>query len=136
MDAINKINKEYVEGKGKLSREGKVVGNSVVKVLSNFCMENSEFAQAVMQTKKTVCQCIESTVKGCGGAIADIDVYRKAASFYFEGATVHFNMVIDLGDGGFSNATAKVADNAPELISAPVTHSGKMLELSLDALFD
>ena len=35
-------------------------------------------------------------VKGVGNAISDLEVYRKAVQFYFEGADIRFEMKIDL----------------------------------------
>lgn len=85
-----------------------------------------EFAQAVGQSSRTAAECVESAVRGCGTSISDIEVYRKAVQFYFEGATVHFNMTIDLGDEGFSNAPEHSEQ-------APGTAPGG-LSLSLDDL--
>lgn len=101
----DKLDKEYEAA--KLSQKGKAVGPSVLNVLKDFCAQNSEFAQAIMQSDKTVKDCIEYTVGKVGNSISDIEVYRKAVSFYFSGATVHFNMTIDLGDNGFSNTGNK-----------------------------
>lgn len=102
--AINRLNSEYKACK-VLSRKGAAVGDAVLAALTDFCEQNSEFAQAVVQMSKdkTIKDCIESTVKGTGNAVSDIEVYKKAVQFYFPGADIHFDMRIDLGDGGFSN---------------------------------
>lgn len=124
--AIKKLDAEFKACK-KLSVRGKLVGAAVLDALKTFCRQNTEFAQAVVQTDKNIGDCIESTVKGCGGAISDIEVYRKAVQFYFPGSDIRFSMTIDLGDGGFSNVSADpVLDNA-----APAK---KGLSLSLDEL--
>ena len=34
--------------------------------------------------------------KGVGGSISDLEAYRRAVSFYFDGAKVKFQMVIEL----------------------------------------
>ncbi len=121
--AIKKLNKEYADCK-KLSRCGEVVAESVKNTLIEFCRQNEEFAQAVVQNDKPLKDCIEATVKGATGkGISDIEVYRRAAAFYFEGAEIHFTMTIDLGDGGFSN-------HAP----APEEPAKKGLKISLDDL--
>lgn len=119
--AINRLKKEYEDSKS-LSQKGKAVRAAVLEVLIKFCEENSEFAQAIVQTPedKTVNDCIESTVKGVGSSISDIEVYKKAVQFYFPGADIHFDMRIDLGDGGFSN------DGKPE----------NSMRLSLDEFLD
>ena len=125
MLAIEKIKKEYEAGKKKLSQKGKAVGQAVIKALTEFCRQNGEFAQAIEQSDKKVTECIEHTVKGCGNVISDLEVYRRAVDFYFKGATVEFQMVINLGDGGFSNV--------PE---ADETQTTGRLELKLDSLLD
>ena len=87
----------------KLSQKGGAVKNAVVSALIDFCKQNSEFAQAVEQSGKSVADCIEFTVEKAGNSISDLDVYKKAVEFYFPGATVKCQLTIDLGDGGFSN---------------------------------
>lgn len=117
--AVEKLNCEYKECKG-LSQKGNAVKDYVFEALTTFCKQNGEFSQAVFNKKENLKKCIEETVKSCGSSISDIDVYKKAVSFYFLGATVHFEMKIDLGDGGYSNIQAE----------------GKSLTVSLDNLFD
>ena len=119
------LREEYMANKKKLSRKGAVVAEPVVEALCEFCKQNSEFAQAVEQSGKKINDCIEYVVKDSGSALSDLEAYRRAVSFYFEGATVRFTMTVDLGDDGFSNAPA----TAP-LVDKPT--SG--LSLSLDDL--
>lgn len=114
--AITKLDSEYASA--KLSKKGSAVGKSVVETLKDFCVQNEEFSQAVVQGK-SVGECIEYTVKGAGSSISDIEVYRKAVEFYFPGATVNFKMTVYLGDQGFSNS--EPAEN---------------IDLSLDGLLD
>ncbi len=122
--AIKKLNKEYADCK-KLSKCGGVVAESVKNTLIEFCRQNEEFAQAVVQHDKPLKECIEATVKGANGkGISDVEVYRRAARFYFEGAEIHFTISIDLGDGGLSNDYS-----APE-----VPAKRKVLQISLDDL--
>ncbi len=125
MDIKEKLTNELKEA--KLSRKGKVVKDAVVEALISFAEQNSEFAQAIVQSEKPVADCIEYTVKCCGSAIADIEVYRRAAEFYFPTAKVKFNMTIDLGDDGFSN-------NQPEAAEPQEQKKATGLQLSLDDL--
>ncbi len=130
--AIEKLNK--LDEK-KLSPKGKAVGTYVVKVLTDFCRQNAEFAQAIVQSGKTVNDCVEAAVKGAGNSISDFDVYSKAAAFWFEGATVKFTMTLDLGDGGFSNTPESSEGlDTPDISGTADTH--KRLELALDDLLD
>ncbi len=125
--AITKLNAEFKAA--KFSKCGAVVSKPVLDALTQFCRQNSEFAQAVLQSDKNNKDCIESTVKGANGkGISDIEVYRRAVAFYFPGATVNFVMNIDLGDNGFSN-------NSDAPVPDVVQPSAKMgLSLSLDEL--
>lgn len=118
--AIDKLNEES-KNANHLSTRAKLVISSVHTTLQTFCEQNAEFAQAVVQTDKTLAECVEETVKNASQAISDIDVYRKAADFYFSGATVEFKMIIKLGDDGFSNEQTANENAKP-----------KELELSLD----
>ena len=126
--AIEKIRQEFKEAKG-LSNKGISVGQCVVDTLILFCQQNEEFAQAIVQSGKTVGACIEHTVHNCGSSISDIEVYRRAVEFYFSGATVRFEMVLDIGDGGFSNKR----ETPPAAAPSPTVR--KPLRLSLDDLF-
>ncbi len=79
--AIVKLNAEFDSAKN-LSRCGEVVAKPVLEALTQFCEQNSEFAQAVAQSSRTIKDCIESTVKGANGkGISDIEVYRRAVAF-------------------------------------------------------
>ena len=124
MEAVKKIKSELKNA--KLSQKGKAVKLAVADALILFCNQNSEFAQAVEQSDKTVADCIESTVKGAGQSISDLEVYKKAATFYFPGADVKFHMTIDLGDGGFSNNGDN--DTTPK--------KPEQMHISLDDLLD
>ena len=112
----------------KLTQKAGAVKSAVLKQLCSFAEQNKEFAQAIEQSDKTFDECLESTVNGCGIAPSDLEVYKKAVGFYFPGADIKCTMVIDLGDGGFSNE---------EVSSVPTEEhqSGKM-ELEFDSLLD
>ncbi len=127
MMAAEKIKSEL--SGARLSVKGRAVASSVEEALTLFCEQNAEFAQAVEQSGKTAAECVENAVMGCGSSISDIEVYRRAVQFYFEGATVHFNMTIDLGDEGFSN----VQPDKPGQIRTDSDKPGG-LSLSLDDL--
>ena len=118
-EAIAKLTDEF--GKAKLDKYGNVVGKPVLEALVAFCKQNSEFSQAVMQSDKTIGECISAATHGVTTALSDIETYRRAVNFYFPGAEIRFTMTIDLGDNGFSNAPAE-----------PPKSTG--LQLSLDEL--
>lgn len=108
----------------KLTKKGSAVSGAVTAALEDFCRQNREFEQAVLQGG-SLAECVEHTVKGCGNSISDIEVYRRAVEFYFPTAKIQMTMTLDLGDGGYSGE--------PE--DKPITVSSK-LELSLDDLLD
>ena len=94
--AISKITKELGEmGMGVGNKEN-MVKKHVADALIEFCKQDAEFAQAVMQTDKNLGECCTEIMKGCDNAISDIEVYRKAVQFYFPGAGIKFSMTIDL----------------------------------------
>lgn len=95
--AITKLKDEFNNIK-KLSRKGEVVSEPVLNALTAFCRQNSEFAQAIVQKEgKNLKDCVEYTVAEAEDAISDIDVYSRAAAYYFDGAKVSFTMSIDIG---------------------------------------
>lgn len=82
--------------KGCTSNKAKAILAAVVDALKVFAEQEAEFAQAIVQTDKTVCDCCEEMAKGIGSSISDIEVYRKAVEFYFAGADIIFEMKINL----------------------------------------
>ena len=93
----------YEQAETRLKEEyGKVTGqkegamkSAVRDALLEFCRQNEEFAQAVAQGGSFK-DCMAAVAKGVGGSISDLEAYRRAASFYFDGAKVQFHMTIQL----------------------------------------
>ena len=93
----------YEQAAARLKEEyGKVTGqkegamkSAVRDALLEFCRQNEEFAQAVAQGGSFK-DCMAAVAKGVGGSISDLEAYRRAASFYFDGAKVNFTMSIQL----------------------------------------
>lgn len=90
--AKERLEKEYKEVKGTKESAMKA---AVRDSLLEFCRQNEEFAQAVAQGG-TFPDCMKAVAKGVGSSISDLEAYRRAASFYFDGAKVKFQMVIQL----------------------------------------
>ena len=125
--AIAKINEEHM--KARLTSKGQAVAGCVIAQLEHFCEQEKEFAQAVVQSTKTVQECIESTVKGVGNAISDLEVYARAAQFYFPGSKVRYILTLDLiGDAAAPDITVTEGGKDEE-------PKKKSLEFSFDALF-
>ena len=93
----------YEQAQARLKEEYKAVAgqkesamkSAVRDALLEFCRQNEEFAQAVVQGGSFK-DCMAAVAKGVGGSISDLEAYRRAASFYFDGAKVNFSMTIQL----------------------------------------
>lgn len=90
--ANERLSKDPIEFKGQKER---AMGPAVRDALLEFCRQNEEFAQAVVQGG-TFQDCMAAVAKGVGGSISDLEAYRRAVSFYFNGAKVKFQMAIEL----------------------------------------
>ena len=92
--AIKKLNKE--KKKGTYGRHAGVMKDAVAHALESFCNDDAEFAQAVVQSKGTFSDCMKVVAQGCGSCLSDLEAYSRAVCFYFPGATVKFQMRVDL----------------------------------------
>lgn len=90
--AERRLTEECKEVKGTKESAMKV---AVRDALLDFCRQNEEFAQAVVQGGSFK-DCMTAVAKGVGGSISDLEAYRRAVSFYFDGAKVNFSMTIQL----------------------------------------
>ena len=113
--AIEKLDRE-LKAFHSSDNKAKAVKDAVADTLKMFCEQDEEFAQAIVQTDKTLSDCCESIMKKVGQSIEDIEVYKRAVNFYFAGAVINFKMTIDL-------------------IGSAATEKGKVIELTFDDLF-
>lgn len=118
--AIQRLEKEKKEVKGQ---KESIINTAVFNTLSNFCKQETEFAQAIYQSEKTFQECLSSCVKDVGNGISDIDVYKRAVNFYFPTADVNFKMEIDL----IGEAKTGIKND---------NNSKSILSLSFDDLFN
>ena len=97
--ALERINKECRELHG--NRNVMLIKDNVADALLEFCKQDGEFAQAVVQGG-SFGDCMAKVVSGINSVLSDLEAYRRAAAFYFPGADIHFDMRIDLcaGVGG------------------------------------
>ena len=111
--AKSRLTQEYNDLKNA-SRYIEAVKLPVMQALMQFCAQDNEFAQAVAEPgSKSFAGCLEAVVKGCGNVLSDIEAYRRAASYYFDGAEVEMQMVIhvnpyDVASGAVAMPTTKV----------------------------
>ena len=71
------------------------MAGAVLNGLKDFCTQDEEFAQAVVQGGEFA-QCMTAVAKGVGSSISDVEAYGKAVQFYFPGARIRVQMTIDL----------------------------------------
>lgn len=90
--AEDRLEREYKEVKGTKESAMKA---AVRDTLLEFCRQDEEFAQAVAQGGSFP-DCMVAVAKGVGGSISDLEAYRRAASFYFDGAEVQSAVTIRL----------------------------------------
>jgi len=94
--AVAKIKKELAEYKGGRAEE--IMKNDVAEALSDFCRQDEEFAQAVMQGG-SFSACMAAVAKNPGQGISDLTAYKRAVQFYFPGAGIEMSMTVDLCAG-------------------------------------
>jgi hypothetical protein len=101
--AIQKIQDEL--GKYKGNRYGDIMKYYVANVLQDFCQQNEEFAQAVVQGG-SFADCMKAVAdKIRQNSISDLDACKAAAEFYFPGCVVDFHMEIRMSKFGEAQET-------------------------------
>ncbi len=78
------------------NKYGKAVQTYVANALRDFCAKSPQFAETFFKTKRSLSDCVAEIMKGCGNHISDIEVYRRAAKFYFPNSEVNFILTIEL----------------------------------------
>ncbi len=82
--------------KGKPDKYVSAMQGAVYQALTDFCRQDSEFAQAVYQGG-SFADCMTTVTKGIkNGSISDLDAYRLAVQFYFPGADIRCQMSVNL----------------------------------------
>lgn len=117
----------YEQAKGKLQKsfgdfknaKEKYMAPHVRDALLSFADQNEEFAQAIAQGGDFD-KCMTAVAKGVGSSISDIEAYRRAVQFYFDGATIHMEMRIQLEP---EEDSAPLPSPAPEKKSCGMTLS-------------
>ena len=126
-EAVNKLNAENKSFKGEA--KASAMRSAVLEALCQFCHQDAEFTQAVVQSNKTFSDCMKAVAEGVGSSISDLEAYKKAVQFYFPGAEIKFHMTIDL----VGQATEGVQPITMTTNTDPVKKS--VLDISLDDLF-
>lgn len=123
IDAIKKL-QDKEQKKGAESKYATAVYNAVRDAMVGFCEQQEELADAVLQQEKTLGDCCEVIMKGCGSSISDIEVYAKAVEFYFPGAKVEMKMTVYMSEF-----------EREEKQEAPKKAGAKILDLNLKDFF-
>ena len=94
---LEKAVKKLEDGaKADCGRYGNIMKNDVRDALIEFCRQDAEFAQAVVQGGEFKA-CMEKVSKGVtGSGISDMKAFGLAVEFYFPGAGIDVKMTIDL----------------------------------------
>ena len=110
-EAREKLRKELPGITG--NKEG-AIKQAAMDALVNFAGQDEEFAQAIVQGGK-FSDCMKAVCMGIGTSISDLEVYSRAAAFYFPGCKVRFEMHLDLvGDADALSVTgASAGDSSP-----------------------
>ena len=93
-EAKEKLDRELKSG--SFDKYGNAMKGAVHQALLDFCRQDREFAQAVVQggsfadCMKAVGKCVT------GNSISDIQAYGAAVKFYFPGAGIDVKMTINL----------------------------------------
>lgn len=107
--------------KATLEKYGQAMKQPVRDALAEFCRQDAEFAQAVAQGG-SFADCMKAVAGGVkGGAISDLEAYRRAVQFYFKGADIKMTMTINL--------CASVEDDAAETAEAGASVKLDLLSL-------
>ena len=93
--ATQAVNKLSQEKKAVAGNKEKAMAEAVYRAIEDFCLQDEEFAQAVVQGGSFV-DCMKKVASGVGNSISDLDAYKKAVQFYFPGAEVKMQLTIDL----------------------------------------
>jgi len=118
--AVAKLEQEYKAARS--DKFGNVVKKPLCDVLCDFCRQDAEFAQAVVQGG-SFDNCLAVAVYGVQNHTPDVEIYRKAVQFYFPGAGIRLSMSIDL---------VGQADQVPEE-AAPVPKKASSILLDLSS---
>jgi len=113
IEAVQKLDGEYKNFKG--DRYEAAMKKSVRDALKSFCAQNEEFAQAVAQGG-SFSDCMKAVAKNCGSSISDIDAYRRAVQFYFDGAQIEFQMKIVLAPAAASEPARGIVLNFEDFL--------------------
>ena len=118
--AVKKLEDGIKEQNTRMGGKESVMAKPIMNALKDFCLQDEEFAQAVVQGG-SFADCMKKVAAGVGISISDLDAYKKAVQFFFPGAEVKMQLTIDLiGKAAGKSKPAKqeqaVEEAAPSLV--------------------
>lgn len=129
--AVERMKKEAEQVSGQ---KEKAMAGPVREALENFCRQEPEFAQAIVQGG-SFADCMKAVAKGVGYSISDSEAFAKAARFYFPGCRVQVVMKIDLIGAAGDDSPAN--GSGPQLVKEqPGQKQVAVKLLDLNDLFD
>lgn len=127
--AVERLKKEQ---KGISGRHAAAMAPAVAEQLKSFCLQDEEFAQAVVQGG-SFSDCMKKVAAGVGNSISDLDAYKKAVQFYFPGAEVKMQLTIDLIGKAAGEDVPQAEPVAVQ--TAPAEEKPKIISLNLADFF-
>jgi len=110
-----KIQNELSDIQKKGDQKTKAIATHVADKLIQFA-QNKTFGLKVQESVLTLTDCCKEILKGVSHHISDIEVYKRAAKFYFPSSDVEFTMNIIVSEQDKSS-------------------NGQRINISLDDLF-
>lgn len=130
--ATQAVKKLESEKKAVTGNKEKAMAGAVFAAIKDFCIQDEEFAQAVVQGG-TFAECMKKVASGVGNSISDLDAYKKAVQFYFPGAEVRMQLTIDLIGAAAEEDTPQAEPVAEQ--TAAVAEQPKIISLDLADFF-
>lgn len=123
------------EKSGVSGQKEKAMADAVLEAIREFCRQEPEFAQAVVQAG-SFADCMKKVAAGVGNSISDLEAYKKAVQFYFPGAAVNMQLTIDLiGTAAETNELSGISEQLTALEAEPVEEQSKVITLDLSSFF-
>lgn len=92
----------------------RVIGKHVAEKLLQFA-ENPTFGLKIQESESTLTDCCKHVLKNVTNHISDIEVYKKAAKFYFPKSDVEFTMNIIVSEDQKKRKNQKISISLDDL---------------------
>lgn len=110
MQAISRLTDELEQIKG--NRYVECVKNQTAEALMDCCNKSADFAERVVNSEKSLYDCLNAICKGIASSISDAELFNRAVQFYFPEAEIRWN--IEIICPASKNAPLTAAQEKPE----------------------